>query len=194
MTKPTSVVQKFLCFPGKLVSWLVIPLALSIVLSVIAARQGWSVLIDWEGSVPLFGEALTVNSLVDLQWYIFSAIVLFGGIWAHLEDRHVTVDFVALGFSARTRTLISLFGNLFLLLPLCLLVMWFGSKFAMTAFATGEGSIQGGLTAHWLIKGALPVSFGLLGLAALLRAAQALRQLITKQYGDIHDATPTSGD
>lgn len=188
MTDKLTFVQRILCLPGKLVSWLILPLVISIIVSVVSARQGWSTLLDWEGSVPVFGDALTVNSLVDIQWYIFSLIVLFGGIWAYVEDRHVTVDFIAIKLSDRTRAYISLFGNILLLLPLCIMVIWFGSKFAAVSFRTHEGSIQGGLTAHWLIKGALPVSFALLGMAALAQSFKTLRAILRNQFPttDIH--------
>lgn len=179
-----NIARDLLCLPGKIVSWLIIPLIFSIILSVVAARFGMSTLMDWEGDVPLFGGALTVNSLIDAQWYIFSLIVLFGGIWAYFDDRHVTVDFIALGFSARTRAFISIFGDIFLLLPLCILVVTYGSDFAATAWRTGEGSNQGGLVAHWLIKGALPVAFGLLGLSAVVRAITTAGELVR---GDLHE-------
>ncbi|SFJ53776.1 TRAP-type mannitol/chloroaromatic compound transport system, small permease component [Celeribacter neptunius] len=184
MSRILSFARALLSLPGKIVAWLIIPLILSIVLSVIAARFGWSTLLDWDGSIPLFGEALTVNSLVDLQWYIFSLIVLFGGVWAYFDERHVTVDFIALSLKPRTRAYITLFGDLFLLLPLCILVIRYGSDFAAIAWRTGEGSNQGGLAAHWLIKGALPTAFGLLGLAAL---TNALRTLCELRKGTFHE-------
>ena len=118
-----ALARSLLCLPGKIASWLILPLVLTILLSVLAAIMGWSTLIDWEGELPLLGSALTVNSLLDLQWYSFALIVLFGGVWAFFEDRHVTVDFLALHFSPRARALISLFGDLFLLLPLFFIVL-----------------------------------------------------------------------
>ncbi|WP_346898967.1 TRAP transporter small permease subunit [uncultured Roseibium sp.] len=177
MTSKPSIGQSLLCLPGKLISWLILPLGLSIIASVVAAKLGISTLVDWGVRLPVFGTALTVNSLVDLQWYIFALIVLFGGIWAYFEDRHVTVDFMALNMSRRTRAAISIFGDIFLLLPLCIVMGWYGTHFALVAWQTGEGSIQGGLTAHWLIKGALPVSFVLLGISAIVHAISVIGQL-----------------
>lgn len=174
---PPSPGQRLLCLPGKATSWLIIPLALSVVLSVIAAKVGWSVLLDWEGRLPVLGQALTVNSLIDFQWYAFALMVAFGGVWAFYEDRHVTVDFLAIRLKPHQRAYVAIFGNLFLLLPICALVIWYGSTFAGTAWRTQEGSNQGGLMAHWLIKAALPLSFAMLGLAGVLRSLGALRLL-----------------
>ncbi|WP_281840542.1 TRAP transporter small permease subunit [Sinisalibacter aestuarii] len=164
---------------------------LAILVSVAAAFMGWSVLLDWEGRIPLFGAALTVNSMLDMQWFIFALIVLFGGIWSYFEDRHVTVDFLAVTMSPRTRAYISLIGDIFLLLPFCMLSVWYGSKLAMTSFRTGEGSTQGGLESYWLIKGALPIAFALLGVAAIVRILRNLRDLRANEYHKVeahHDS------
>lgn len=177
MTPTPSRLQRLLCLPGKIVSWLIIPLILSVIGSVVAARFGLSTLIDWEGRIPFFGQAFTVNSLVDLQWYIFAIIVLFGGVWALVEHRHVTVDFLAVGFTTRTRGVVTILGNLLLLLPLCALVLRYGWDFAAVAWRTGEASNQGGLAAHYLIKAALPLAFGLLGLAGIVQAFDTVRRL-----------------
>jgi len=178
MHRKQSLAQRLLCLPGKILSWLIVPLVLSIILAVVAAHRGWSTLIDWEGRIPILGNALTVNSLVDFQWYAFALIVLFGGVWTFFEDRHVTVDFMAVHMRPRTRAVIAILGDLFLLLPLCVLVVWYGTKFASVSWNTGEGSNQGGLIAHWLIKGALPVSFFLLGAGAVVHAVETALGLV----------------
>lgn len=191
MTDLLQVVQRILCWPGKIVSWLIIPLILTIILSIIAAHQGWSVLLEWQTSIPVFGDAITVNSLVDGQWFMFALIVLFGGVWTFVDDRHVTVDFLAIGFSQKVRAYISIFCNIVFLLPLCAIVAVYGWKFAHTSFTTNEGSIQGGLEAYWLIKGALPVSFILLGVAAITNSVLHLISIINNQYADLgshHDS------
>lgn len=174
----SSLARRLLCWPGKILSWLIVPLMLTIILSVIAAQMGWSTLLDWDGRVPIFGSGLTVNSFVDFQWYAFALIVLFGGVWSYLEDRHVTVDFLAANMKPRTRRYVALFGDIVLLLPLCILVVWYGTRFAEVAWRTGEGSNQGGLVAHWLIKGALPVAFLLLGLGGIVRIVENLSALV----------------
>ncbi len=183
-----ALVQDILCLPGKITAWLILPLILAIVLSVVAAQMGWSTFAGWSEELPVLGRALTVNSLFDLQWYIFALLVLFGGIWSFFEDRHVTVDTIAIKLSARTRALIAILGDLFLLLPFCALLVVYGWKFFAIAWRTGEGSQQGGLTAHWLIKGALPVAFALLALAGLIRIARSVGGLRRprSQEGDVH--------
>lgn len=171
-----------ICLPGKWCSWLILPLILAILLAVTAATFGWTTLIDWPGEVFLFGKALTVNSLTDMQWYFFSLIVLFGGVWALRDGNHVSVDVIAMRMSPRQKAIVQVFGDFVFLLPFCAITAWYGWGFAETAWTTGEGSSQGGLGARWLIKAALPVAFGLLGLFGLLRGISTLAALIR---GDI---------
>lgn len=159
-----------LCRPGLWLSWLTLVLVLSILVSVAVAATGTPVLLDWEGTLPVLGGALTANSLTDLQWYIFALLVLFGGVVALRDNAHVAVDTVAGHFSGRTRLVIRTVGDLVFLLPFAAIIVWYGWTFAETAWTTGEGSTQGGLNDRWLMKAMLPVSFALLGLAGLVRA------------------------
>jgi TRAP-type mannitol/chloroaromatic compound transport system permease small subunit len=164
-----SKLLDLLCLPGKWVSWLVLPLIVSILLAVILAQLGLNTLATWDTPVPVLGRALTVNSLFDLQWQIFALMVLFGGAWALRDDRHVAVDFMSLMMSERQRMWIRMLGDLLFLLPFCAIIAWYGWSFALTAWTTGEGSTQGGLNSRWIIKAMLPLSFVVLGLMGLGR-------------------------
>lgn len=167
----------WLCLPGAWVSWLTLPLIATILLSIIWAKMGMNTLISWEGQVPVLGRALSVNSLFDMQWYIFALLVLFGGVWALRDDRHVSVDFLSLLMSPRQRLWVRMIGDLIFLLPFCAIIAWYGWSFTEVAYRTAEGSTLGGLNSRWLIKAMLPLSFALLGLLGLIRALGTAIQL-----------------
>ena len=103
--------------------------------------------------------------------------MLFGGIWALRDDKHVAVDFLSLMMTNRQRLWVRMLGDLLFLLPFCLIIAWYGWSFALTAWTTGEGSTQGGLNSRWIIKAMLPVSFAMLGLMATLRGLGAAVEL-----------------
>lgn len=173
-----SKLLDLLCLPGKWVSWLILPLIASILIAVVAAKMGVNTFAGWDDPIPVLGRALTVNSLFDLQWYIFALIVLFGGAWALREDKHVAVDFLSLMMTQRQRLWIRMLGDLLFVLPFCLIIVWYGWSFALTAWTTGEGSTQGGLNSRWLIKAMLPLSFAILGLMAGLRGIGTALELL----------------
>lgn len=168
--------------PGRAVGWLLLPLIAFVCLAVWAAQVGRNAFFGWQGEVFLLGDAVTVNTLIDLQWHIFALIVLFGGSYAFRSGAHVAVDFVSAAISPEARALIRIVGDLVLLLPFCAIIAWFGGQFALTAFASGEGSNYGGLMDRWVIKACLPLGFALLGVAAL---ARALRTALRLARGDV---------
>lgn len=170
-------VMAWLCLPGAWVSWLTLPLIATILLSILWAKMGTNTLIGWEGQMPVLGRALTVNSLFDMQWYIFALLVLFGGVWALRDDRHVSVDFLSLMMSPRQRLWVRMIGDLIFLLPFCATIAWYGWSFTAVAYNTAESSSQGGLNSRWLIKAMLPLSFSLMGLLGLFRATGTAIQL-----------------
>ena len=74
------------------------------------------------------------------------------------DDRHVSVDFLSAGFSPRTRQVIRVLGDLFLLVPFAAIIVWYGTRFAMSSFGSGESSTYGGLSDRWMVKACIPVA------------------------------------
>lgn len=177
MTRLLHWLQSACTWPGRIVGWLILPLILSVCLTVLAAQLGINILAEWTDPLPLFGKALTVNTLLDVQWHIFALIVLFGGVYAFRDNSHVAVDVFSSGLPPRAKLALRLFGDLVFLLPFCVIIAWYGYGFAVKAFVSSEGSTYGGLLDRWMIKAAIPAAFALLGLCALLRALSTVLEL-----------------
>jgi len=111
--------------------------------------------------------------LEELQWHLYSAGFLIGLTYAFVVDAHVRVDVLRQRWSVATQAWIELYGIVVLLLPFLVLVIYASVPLVQYSFSTAEISeAPGGLPFRWLIKGMLPVSFVLLGLAALARLAR----------------------
>ncbi len=126
----------------------------------------------WEGEVPLFGAALTLNSVLDLQWYLFGILLMLTGAYALQADRHVRVDVFSQSFSPRTTLIVEIAGDLLFLLPLCVMLIDRSLPLVELAFNTAERSNEDGMTQRWLIKIFVPIGFSLLaatGVARILR-------------------------
>nr|WP_323777242.1 TRAP transporter small permease subunit [Amylibacter sp.] len=164
--------------PGRFVGWLVLAIILMVCLAVAAAQLGINNYGKWDANLFLLGRGISVNTLLDLQWWCFALVVLFGGAVAFREDKHVSVDFLSSNFSPRVQLILQTIGDLVLLVPFCAIIIWYGSKFALTAWTSGEGSSYGGLSNIWVIKTFVPIGFALLGLAGLARAGQSIHTLI----------------
>ncbi len=96
----------------------------------------------------------------EMEWHLFSIVILFGVSVALKDEGHVRVDFLYEKFSIRKKAIINIFGTIFFLLPLALLVASGSWGFVMDSFSINEISEDpGGLTHRWIIKAMIPFSF-----------------------------------
>ena len=110
--------------------------------------------------------------LQELAWHFFFACVMFAIGYTYIRDRHVRVDIVRERLSSRAKARLERFLLIVFLLPLCLILFWFGARMAWLSFVQDEGSRAAlGLSARWIIKSALPVGALLLFLAGCWRLA-----------------------
>lgn len=154
---------------------LVIVLMLAIATQVVGNLFDVNPVLTFRESLPLFGDAVTLNSLLDLQWHLLAVIALLpaGIVW--LRDTHVRVDFLYARLGPRGRSMIDLLGNLIFAAPFLAMSIPAGWSFAMRAWRSGEGSANGGLNDLWIVKMMLPVGLGLLALAVVLETVAILR-------------------
>jgi len=96
----------------------------------------------------------------EMEWHLFSIVILFGISVALLEEGHVRVDFLYDRYSTRSKAMINIIGTIFFLLPLALLVLFGSFEFVRDAYDIGEISEDpGGLPYRWVIKAMIPLSF-----------------------------------
>ena len=117
--------------PGKYGSILILILVLVVLVAVVGAQMGWSDLASWDRRLPLIGSHLNMTSIAELQWHLFSLLIMVSGAYALKEDRHIRVDIVSTRLKPRTRIWIDILGDLFLLIPfsLCLRgIRWLSRK------------------------------------------------------------------
>jgi TRAP-type mannitol/chloroaromatic compound transport system permease small subunit len=104
----------------------------------------------------------------EMEWHLFSVIILFGVSVALKDEGHVRVDFLYEKFSVRKKAMINILGTLLFLLPLAMLVATGSVAFVMDAYTMGEISEDpGGLTHRWIIKSMIPLSFVFLIFSAI---------------------------
>jgi len=129
----------------------------------------------------------------ELEWHLFSCIFLLGTPYAMQRDGHVRVDIFYDHWSDPTKAWVNLLGSLLFILPFISIVTFYSLDFAYEAYDMGEGSGDpGGLPHRWLIKGLIPVSFILMGIASLGMITQALRVLIGKENYPKQSEVPVS--
>lgn len=107
------------------------------------------------------------NAWLELQWYLFGALFLLAAGYTFLRNEHVRVDVIAQHFSRKTQIKIDIFGVLFFMLPVCVLIFWLSIPFFEESFILNEQSSNTGGLVRWPAKLLIPVGFALLILAGV---------------------------
>ncbi len=104
----------------------------------------------------------------ELQWHLFDIIFLLGLSYTLQSDKHVRVDIFYAHFSPKTKAIINIVSQLFLILPFVAIILYSGYTLVEMSYLQGEiSSDPGGLTHRYLIKAMILVGFVLLGLQSL---------------------------
>lgn len=102
----------------------------------------------------------SIVAMQELEWHFFAILFLMGASYTMLENGHVRVDVFYIKLSAQTRVIINLAGTLLFLIPLCVIIIWTSTEFALISFRINETSPDGGgLPARFIIKSFIPISF-----------------------------------
>src|SRR5690625_1507794 len=108
--------------------------------------------------------------------YIHAVIFMAGAGYTLLKDGHVRVDIFYGEASRKTQALVDFFGSLLMLIPSCLVILYYTWGFVMRSWRILEGPISvGGIPAVFLLKSLIPVFAGLLLLQGI---SMALRNLL----------------
>ena len=99
----------------------------------------------------------------EMEWHLFSVIILLGISYTLKEDGHVRVDLIYDRLSQKRKALINMVGAAIFILPIALLVGTSSINNAVEAYVSMEQSGDpGGLPYRWIVKALIPLSFFLL--------------------------------
>ncbi len=121
------------------------------------------------------------NGLLEIQWYLFSAIFLFLAGYTLLRNEHVRIDVIAGRLSRRAQAWIDIFGTLFFLLPMAVLIMWLSWPLFVDAYQRHELSSNAGGLIIWPARLMVPIGFALLvlqGVSELIKRIAFLLGMI----------------
>lgn len=121
------------------------------------------------------------NAYLEIQWYLFGAVVMLGASYTLKQNEHVRVDVIYGQLSDRGRLWVDLFGFIVFLLPVCLILLYLSWPFFTRSYLSGEISMNAGGLILWPIKLVLPLGFFLLLMqcvSEIIKRVAALRGLI----------------
>jgi TRAP-type mannitol/chloroaromatic compound transport system permease small subunit len=122
------------------------------------------------------------NAFLEIQWYLFGALVFLGASYTLQMNEHVRVDLVYSSVSDRTRLWIDALGFSLFFLPVTLYFTWLSVPFAQQSVVSQEQSSNAGGLILWPIKLMVPIGFALLtlqGVSELIKRVAALQGDVT---------------
>jgi TRAP-type mannitol/chloroaromatic compound transport system permease small subunit len=125
-----------------------------------------------------YGLNFSNNAWIEVQWYLFAAVVMLGASYTLFRNEHVRVDIVYGLLGERGRLWMDVFGFIAFLLPAMALLTWMTWPFFVESFVRNEGSPAPGGLLRWPAKILLPLGFGLIvlqGLSELIKRIALLR-------------------
>jgi TRAP-type mannitol/chloroaromatic compound transport system permease small subunit len=118
-----------------------------------------SVLICTGNALVRYALNYSSNAWLEIQWYLFASMFLLATSYTLRRNEHVRIDVIAGRFSKRTQAVIDLFGFLFFLLPMSLIILYYAVPYAWMSIQNQEVSSNAGGLIVWPAKLLIPVGF-----------------------------------
>lgn len=138
------------------------------------------VLVATANAILRYGFSFGANGLLELQWYLFAIIFLYGAAFTLARNGHVRVDVLYGRQSPRRQAWIDIIGGLLFFLPTTIALTVLSLPMVEASIAVWERSPDVGGLARWPIKLAIPIAFALLtlqGVSEIIKRVAFLRGL-----------------
>lgn len=142
-------------------------------------------LISAANAMSRYAFDLSSNAWLEIQWYLFAAIVMLGASYTLRMNEHVRVDIVYTHLSERGKEWLDLIGTALFLVPSMLIIAWESLPFFLTSWQIQEVSGNAGGLLRWPVKALVPLGFTLValqGISEIIKRAASL-------HGDIRYIT-----
>jgi TRAP-type mannitol/chloroaromatic compound transport system permease small subunit len=107
-------------------------------------------------------------AMQEMEWHLFSVVILLGISYTLKEDGHVRVDVIYDRCNPKRKALINMVGVILFIFPISILVGLSSIGNAQEAYLSNEMSGDpGGLPHRWIVKALIPLSFLLLIITAI---------------------------
>jgi TRAP-type mannitol/chloroaromatic compound transport system permease small subunit len=117
-------------------------------------------------------------ALQELEWHIFDIIFLLGLSYTLKSDKHVRVDIFYSNYSQKSKAIVNIISNIFLILPFTILILYVSYDYIALSYTQNEISPDpGGLAYRWIIKSMMVVGFMLLGMQSIAEILKNIGRL-----------------
>jgi TRAP-type mannitol/chloroaromatic compound transport system permease small subunit len=173
-------------------------LALSRGIDVLNEKFGWiadwmvllSCLISAGNAFSRYAFGISSNAWLEIQWYMFTAMVMLGASYTLKRNEHVRVDIVYANVSTRKQIGIDIFGFILFMLPATIIMTYLSWPIFHNAWEIGEISSNAGGLVRWPVKIFLPIGFFLITLQGFSELIKRIAMLTGDMKADLHYERP----
>lgn len=149
-----------------------------------------SALISAGNAFIRYGFDTSSNAWLEIQWYLFAAVVMLGAPYVLERNEHVRVDLIYGKLKGNGPVYIDLFGLIFFLLPVIGLLTWLSWPYFYKIYQSNEMSQNAGGLIRWPVVLTMPVGFALLWLQGWAEVIKRVAYLQGKFAMDTHYEKP----
>ncbi|HUR88892.1 MAG TPA: TRAP transporter small permease subunit [Ramlibacter sp.] len=133
---------------------------------------------------------ISSNGWLEIQWYLFAAIVMFGAPVVLRLNEHVRVDLIYSRLKGYGPVYVDLFGLIFFQLPVMALLAYLSWPLLVKMYVMHEMSNNAGGLVRWPAMATLPIGFGLMVLQGLSEIVKRVAYLMHIYEMDLHYERP----
>ena len=133
---------------------------------------------------------ISSNAWLEIQWYMFGAVVMLGTSYTLKKNEHVRVDIVYSNVSTRRQIGIDIFGFILFMLPATAIMTYLSWPIFHNSWLLGEVSGNAGGLLRWPVKIFLPLGFALLTLQGISELIKRIAMLTGHMKADLHYERP----
>jgi TRAP-type mannitol/chloroaromatic compound transport system permease small subunit len=134
--------------------------------------------------------SISSNAWLEIQWYMFGALVMLGTSYTLKRNEHVRVDIVYNNLPTRLQIVVDIFGGILFLLPATLIMTYLSWPIFHNSWVENEFSGNAGGLIRWPIKIFLPLGFALLSLQGFSELIKRFAMLSGHMKADLHYERP----
>ncbi|MDB5942245.1 MAG: sugar transporter [Ramlibacter sp.] len=133
---------------------------------------------------------ISSNGWLEIQWYLFAGIVMLGAPIVLKYNEHVRVDLIYGKLKGNMPVYVDLFGLIFFLMPVTLLLTYLSWPLLTKMFVSHEMSNNAGGLVRWPAMLMLPLGFGLMCLQGASEIVKRICYLKGMYQMDTHYEKP----
>ena len=134
--------------------------------------------------------SLSSNAWLEIQWYMFGAMVMLGASYTLKRNEHVRVDIVYANLPTRAQIWVDILGAVLFLLPAMTILCYLSWPVFYNAWVEHEMSANAGGLLRWPIKIFLPLGFALVTLQGVSELIKRVAMLTGRMQADLHYERP----